>query len=125
MRRHIVSGPVCGNPVRGWKLFRLRADGTLGPLFINRSLVVPVGVWMQAEDIPTPGFQRRPGWHAAPSAVAPHLTLKGRVWCRVEMTDWVKIKRPAAQGGFWYLSEKLRVVRVCPRKAGVTYCGIE
>jgi hypothetical protein len=32
----------------GYKLFHKRRNGTLGPLFINRSLIVPVGKWMDA-----------------------------------------------------------------------------
>lgn len=30
----------------GYKLFRLRKDGTLGPLFINASLRVPQRGWV-------------------------------------------------------------------------------
>ncbi len=97
--------------IRGWKLLRLRADGTLGPLFINRKQVIEVGKFYPAEDHPTPGYQHRPGWHAAPRKHAPHLTTKGRVWARVELSGAVKIKRPAAQGGFWLLARGMTVLR--------------
>jgi hypothetical protein len=46
-----------------YKLFRVRKDGTLGPLFINRPQRVPVGKALVAEDHPTKGFAFRPGWH--------------------------------------------------------------
>lgn len=96
--------------VMGWKLLRLRNDGTLGPLFINRRLVIPVGEWLSAEDHPTKGYQRRPGWHAAPERYAPHLSEKGRIWCPVVLKNWVLIKRPAAQGAAWYLAEQMLVL---------------
>lgn len=95
-----------------WKLLRVRRNGTLGPLFINRSLVVPVGKWLNAEDHPTPKFAHRPGWHAALLPVAPHLSMKGRVWCRVELRNWVSLPRPASQGGTWFLAERMKVVSV-------------
>lgn len=73
----------------GYKLFRQRRDGTLGPLFINRSQVVPVGEWLCAEAHPTKGFAFRPGWHATLVPVAPHLRQGGdRVWAKVELDGW-------------------------------------
>lgn len=57
----------------GYKLFRRRANGTLGPLFINRRLVVPVGEWLTAEEHPTNGYAYRPGWHACLTPSATHL----------------------------------------------------
>jgi len=113
MKPPLVSLPSPTRTVQsGWKLLRVRRDGTLGPLFINRSLVVPVGRWMRAEDHPTKNFAHRPGWHAAPSPVAPHLSKKGRVWCRVELKNWVSLPRPASQGGTWFLAERMKVVSV-------------
>jgi hypothetical protein len=96
--------------IRGWKLLRVRRDGSLGPLFINRSLVIPVGEWLHAEDHPTSGYAHRPGWHAAPNANAPHLSLKGRVWCPVELRNWIELPRPQTQGGTWWLAEQMRVI---------------
>ena len=93
-----------------FKLLRLRRDGTLGPLFINRKQVIPIGVWLEAGDFPTKGYARRPGWHVAPKPFAPHLSTKGRVWMRVEVKDKVDLKRPLAQGGTWWLAKWMRVV---------------
>lgn len=59
--------------ITAYKLFRVRKDGTIGPLFINRKLVVVPGQWMEAESHPTKGFALRPGWHCTLAPVAPHL----------------------------------------------------
>lgn len=81
----------------GYKLFEMRDDGKLFPLFIGKTQETPVNKWVPAEIIPTPRFSLRPGWHLnceLPSAV--HLmsadgTYKSqrgkrfkRVWCEVE-----------------------------------------
>ena len=102
--------------IRGWKLLRVRSNGSLGPLFINRQQVIPIGTWLNAEDHPTKGFAHRPGWHAAPKAFAPHLLPKGRVWCRVELADYTLIKRPASQGCSWYLANRMKIIRVAKGK---------
>jgi hypothetical protein len=47
-----------------YKLFKVRSNGTIGPLFINARQVIEPGVWLPAEDHPTNGFAHRPGWHA-------------------------------------------------------------
>lgn len=47
----------------GYKLFRQRKDGTLGPLFINRRQRLTIGETYIAEEHPTKGFAFRPGWH--------------------------------------------------------------
>ena len=60
-----------------YKLLRIRKDGTLGPLFIDARLRVPLGVELRARDVPTKGFARRPGWHSAAAPVAPHLSERG------------------------------------------------
>lgn len=99
--------------VNGFKLFRRRRNGTLGPLFINRKQVVPVGVWLTAEDHPTKGFAHRPGWHATTEQNAPHLRQGGdRVWARVELRGCRTFNRPQSQGGTWVLASELRVVEV-------------
>jgi len=99
----------------GYKLFKKRKNGTLGPLFINRKLVVPIGEWMQAEAHRTKGFAFRPGWHACAVPVAPHLKMnlangETRVWCKVELLDVDVEERPKAQGGKWFLAGQLRVI---------------
>jgi len=101
-----------------YKLMTQRADGTLGPLFINKRQVIPVGVWLDAETHPRAGYAVRHGWHAATTPNAPHLMRRdgsmvpGRVWARVEMDGTTIYNRPASQGGAWVLAERMRVVEV-------------
>ena len=98
--------------MRAFKLFKKRADGSLGPLFINAKQRIPIGVWLEAEDHPTKGFAHRPGWHCCEDMVAPHLTKKAnRVWCEVEIEGHVEFLRPANQGGMWYLAERMKVIQ--------------
>ena len=93
-----------------YKLLRLRKDGSLGPLFINRRQRIPVGVWSPAEDHPTKGYAHRPGWHACAKPRAPHLSTAGRVWCKVGISNFTILERPASQGGKWYLADWLKVL---------------
>lgn len=95
-----------------YKLFRQRKDGTLGPLFINRRLKVPLLTRLPAEAHRTSGYAYRPGWHSCAQPVAPHLSTKGRVWCRVSITGVTKHHRPDNQGGLWYTSSTLKVLEV-------------
>ena len=101
-------------PTLAYKLLRLRKDGTLGPLFINRRQVIPLGLWLRAEEHRTKGFAFRPGWHAAPNPEAPHLGKAGRVWAKVELAGVQNLPRPRSQGGTWYLAEWMRVIDVLP-----------
>lgn len=96
-------------PVKGFKLFRVRKDGSLGSLFINARFRIPEGRWLRAEDHPTPGYAHRPGWHATLKPEAPHLSTEGRLWCEVELLDVQKFDRPQSQGGTWVLAKWLRV----------------
>ena len=98
----------------GFKLFRLRKDGTLGPLFINRKLRVPIGVWLEAEEHRTKGYAFRPGWHACISPFAPHLSEVGRVWAECELNGVSYEQRPASQGGKWLLARHLKVRKILP-----------
>lgn len=97
-----------------YKLFRRRRDGSIGPLFINRALRVPLGVWLPAEDHPTPGYAHRPGWHCGTLPVAPHLTERDRVWAECEIPDgkFYVFPRPKHQGGEWLIAEALKVNRL-------------
>lgn len=102
--------------MKAYKLLRKRRDGSLGPLFINRSQVIPYGEWLAAEDHPTKGFKQRPGWHCAPNPVAPHLKTElrsgeHRVWCEVAIKQFTEYPRPANQGGKWLLAERMRIIR--------------
>ena len=94
-----------------YKLFRERKDGTLGPLFINAKMRVPIGQWLPAEDHPTKGYAHRPGWHATLQPIAPHLSTKGRVWVEVEIEDYRKFDRPQSQGGTWVLAKRMKVIQ--------------
>lgn len=101
-----------------FKLFKIRKDGSLGPLFINARKRIAVGEWMQAEDHPTAGFAHRPGWHCTFAPEAPHLAKNPkagcrRVWARCEIAGNTRVyDRPKLQGGSWILAERLRVVEV-------------
>ena len=96
----------------GYKLFRLRRDGTLGPLFINRKQRIEVGVEYIAESHPTKGFAIRPGWHICSTKSAPHLSKQNRVWCKVSFEDYEEHVRPINQGGLWFTANKMTVVDV-------------
>lgn len=90
-----------------YKLFRLRKNSTIGPLFINCKQIIPLDKWLPAEDHPTKGYAHRPDVAIRP--FAPHLSTKGRVWMKVEVYDAVSLKRPLAQGGVWMLAKWMRV----------------
>jgi hypothetical protein len=96
----------------GYKLMRLRRDGTLGPLFINRRLVLEVGKTYIAESHPTKGFALRPGFHICAEMNAPHLSKRGRAWAKVEFADYTEHKRPASQGGLWYTANTMKVLEI-------------
>jgi hypothetical protein len=96
----------------GYKLFRLRKDGSLGPLFINRRQRLEVGKKYKAEEHPTKSFAFRPGWHVCSEQNAPHLSTKGRVWAKVEISNYKKHSRPANQGGLWYTAKYMRILKV-------------
>ncbi len=96
--------------MKAFKLLTLRKDGSLGSLFINRKVRLPVGVWMKAESHPTKGYAVRPKWHATERPVAPHLTERGRVWQEVEIKDFEEFQRPKSQGGKWYLATYLKIL---------------
>jgi hypothetical protein len=95
-----------------YKLLRLRRDGSLGPLFINKRQIVPLNEWLPAESHPTKGYALRPGWHVAPAPYAPHLSERGRVWAKVEVEDFDELPRPASQGGVWLIAQRMRVIEV-------------
>lgn len=86
------------NVQRGWKLFEMRDDGKLFPLFIGKTKETPMNEWVHAEIIEHhPQFAHRPGWHiganlpSAPWLMGADGTYKSqrgkrfrRVWCEVE-----------------------------------------
>lgn len=94
----------------GYKLFRLKKDGSLTSLFINKTVTLPPGKWLKAKPHKTEGFSFRPGWHATPKPFAPHLTEKGRVWKKVMLKGVKEHRKPAAQGGLWYLATQMKIL---------------
>lgn len=82
----------------GYKLFEMRDDGKLFPLFIGKTKETPMNEWVPAEIIMEHrGFSHRPGWHlgatmpSAPWLMSADGTYKSqrgkkfkRVWCEVE-----------------------------------------
>ena len=98
--------------MKAYKLMRLRKDGTLGSLFINKKRVLPLGEWMDAENIPTSGFAERMGWHCTFVPIAPHLSTKGRVWVEIEVEDYSVFERPISQGGEWILANRMKIIKV-------------
>lgn len=94
-----------------FKLLRVRADGTLGSLFINRKAVLRRDTWMTARPQRAPkGFAKRFGWHACIQPHAPHLSKRGRAWYLVELRGVTRQKRPAAQGDVWLTAKRMRIV---------------
>lgn len=83
---------------KGYKLFEMRDDQKLFPLFIGKKEETPMNEWVMAEIIMEhKGFAHRPGWHigttlpSAPWLMSADGTYKSqrgkkfrRVWCEVE-----------------------------------------
>ena len=78
---------------------------------IIKSDIITPNQWLQAEAHRTKGYKFRPGWHCCSTPNAPHLSMKGRVWCEVEIQGIEKMQRSENQGGLWYLSKKLKVIK--------------
>lgn len=82
----------------GYKLFEMRDDNKLFPLFIGKTKETPMNEWVPAEIVMEhSGFAHRPGWHigaampSAPWLLGSDGTYKSqrgkrfkRVWCEVE-----------------------------------------
>ena len=98
--------------MKAYKLMRLRKNGTLGSLFIDRRAIRPIGEWLTAEDHETSGYAYRPGWHCLFKPVAPHLTKDGRAWCEVEVEQYETFKRSEEQGGWWILAQRMKINKV-------------
>jgi hypothetical protein len=94
-----------------YKLFRVRKDGSIGPLFIDARRRIMIGEWMEAETHHRKkGFAYRPGWHCTEAPVAPHLSMKGRQWFVVETEGEELVKRPPSQGGYWIIADRIKVI---------------
>ena len=95
-----------------YKLLRVRKDGTLGSLFIDRKKVIEIGVWLKSESHQTKGYKYRPYFHCTSKPTAPHLSEKGRKWFVVKIDDFMEMERPKSQGGKWFLSKKMKVIKL-------------
>jgi len=98
--------------MKAHKLVRLMKNGSLSSLFIGQKNRLPIGEWIEAECLPTKGFTIRPGWHCTKEPVAPHLSIKDRVWVKVEIKNYTKLYRPESQGGVWYLANKMKILSI-------------
>ena len=80
-----------------FKLVRLRKDGTVGPLFIDRGFTPEVGpraMWYRAKFNPTKGFAER------------------RVWVECRVACFRTYSRPESQGGTWILADRIKFVKI-------------
>ena len=100
------------------KIFKVRKDGTLGPLFIGAKQRIDSkgGEWLPFnEKLSRKGFGERPGWHA-PTTVAPQIKTKAkgqeRVVRDVALRNWTVYPRPVSQGSEWYLAGEMMVLPV-------------
>ena len=116
--------------MKAYKLMRVRKDGTLGSLFINKRAIIPIGVWLEAEDYPTKGFTHRPGFHCTFEPVAPHLKQElangeKRVWVECVVEDYEVYQRSEFQGGAWILAKKMKVDKIIHKELDICdlMCG--
>jgi hypothetical protein len=99
-----------------YKLVRRMADGKLSSLFVNKTARLPLNTWMRAENhaqsASNAGLANRPGWHCTSEPKADHLTMKGRVWVKVEIAEIQAFPRPEYQGGTWLIAEYMRILEI-------------
>lgn len=103
--------------MKAYKLLRMKKDGKLYPLFINKKVATPLNVWLEAECYPTKGFAVRQGWHCCFKPIAPHLKKElangeKRVWVECEVEDCKTYNRPESQGGAWILAQRMKITKV-------------
>ena len=96
--------------MKAYKLFRVLKNGEITSLFINKSVRLEKGIWLEAESHPTKGYKERPFQHCTHKPEAPHLSEKSRVFLEVEMDNFTEFKRPNSQGGLWYLAGKIKII---------------
>lgn len=100
-----------------YKLFRLKPNGKITPLFIDKQRELPIGKWLDSEFIPTKGFAERQGWHCCLKPHAPHLKMdlksgEKRGWATVKIEDFKYYNRPESQGGTWVLADKMKILHL-------------
>ena len=96
---------------KAYKLLRVRKDGSIGPLFVNRKQRITVGEWIEAIDGKPKNLANRPGWHTTHSPEAGHLSMKDRRWYEVRIKDYYEFPRPVNQGGMWYISKWIKIIK--------------
>lgn len=108
--------------MRAYKLLRVRPNGTVSPLFFERGKSLPIGVWIKATlGLVKKGFAPRSGFHTLAQPHAPHLNMElasgeRREFWEVEIKDYETFRRPDSQGGVWFLSNEMKLVK----KVGMT-----
>jgi hypothetical protein len=95
-----------------YKLCRILKNGNITSLFINKTKKLNFNEWLEAECYPTKGFAVRPFWHCTSKPIAPHLSLKNRVWVKTEIEDFTDFNRPESQGGKWFLAKKIKLLEI-------------
>ena len=103
--------------MKAYKLMRMKKDGKVYPLFIDKTTPTKFGEWLPAECHPTKGFAIRQGWHCCFTPYAPHLkenlsSGEQRVWVEVEVEDYTTYDRPESQGGAWILANRMKAIRI-------------
>lgn len=66
--------------------------------------------WMQ-NHIQLKDFLLEKGGHCTLKPVAPHLSIKNRVWIEVVVDDFEYYNRPESQGGTWVLAQKMKILK--------------
>lgn len=112
INKEIDDGIKISKTRKAYKLLTVKkTDNNLYPLFIDKKNRIPINEWIKAKSIPTPGFKIRSGWHSCQKPSAPHLSEKRRKWFLVEICNYKEYKRPSSQGGKWYISEWIKVIK--------------
>jgi hypothetical protein len=93
-----------------YKLFRELKSGEITSLFINKNERLKRDIWLEAKSYPTKGYKLRPFWHCTEKPIAPHLSIKGRTWLKVEMEEYTEFNRPICQGGKWFLAKRIKIL---------------
>ena len=125
---------------KGYKLFEMRDDNKLFPLFISKTTETPMHEWVMAEIVEYhPQFAHRPGWHlgaaipSAPwlmSANGIYKSQRGkrfkRVWCEVEYVadiDYTsvveKLHKKCFTDRLWLIADIIRVTRILTERERV------
>jgi hypothetical protein len=107
-------------PMIAYKLCRIKQNGAITPLHINRTQELPLGEWLYAGYHPTKGFAERIGWHCGRKPSLPHMKedvdFENRVWVEVEIKDYTTKDVPHSQGDYWYLAGRIKHINILTPK---------